>query len=149
MTFVYYKQFFPKTQTLVGKHLHKAVETPIIVHHAVAYLPFPPLFAGLMLLFLNDHLPLGKIANDHSPFSQCASDEVRGFMQTVSLFAALLLRNPFIDLGEMDVSTGFLLALVALGANLVELLVVGAVALEAADVVETSLVGVAHCQRVG
>ena len=63
-------QFFPKAQTLVGKHLHKAVETPIIIHHAVAYLPLAPFLGGLTLLLLDDHLPLGKIANDHSPFSQ-------------------------------------------------------------------------------
>src|SRR5713226_2572922 len=32
----YYREFFPKAQTLVGKYLHKAIETPVIVHHAVA-----------------------------------------------------------------------------------------------------------------
>ena len=83
-------QFFPKAQTLVVKHLHKAVETPIIIHHAVADLPLAPLFVGLALLLLDDHLPLGKIANDHGPFSQSARDEMGGFMQTVPLFAPLL-----------------------------------------------------------
>jgi len=91
IAFVYYMQFFPKAQTLVLKHLHKAVETPIIIYQAVAYLPLALLFGGLVLLFLDDHLPLGKIANDHSPSSQCASDEMGGFMQTVLLFPTLFL----------------------------------------------------------
>jgi len=30
-----YRTFFPKAQTLVNKHLHKAVETPIVVDHSV------------------------------------------------------------------------------------------------------------------
>ena len=67
-------------------------------------------------------------------------------MQTVSLFEALLLSNPFVDLGEMDVPARFLLALVALGAKLVELFVVPAVALEAADVLETALIVHTGCQ---
>ncbi len=140
IAFAYYKQFFPKAHTLVDKHLHKAVETPIIVHHAVAYLPLAPLFGSLALLLLDDHLPLGKIADHHSPFSQSVCDEMGGFMQIVLLFAPLLLRNPLVDLGEVNVAAGFLLALVALGADLIKLFVVVAIALEAADVVKTSLI---------
>src|SRR5713226_4992058 len=47
----------------------------------------------------------------------------------------------------MDVAAGRLLTTVAFGANLVQLLVVPTVALEPADVVETSLVGDPCCQR--
>src|SRR5205085_5271703 len=130
--------------TLVGKHLHKTIEPPIIVHHAVADLPLAPLFAGLMLLLLDDHLPLGKIADHHSPFSQSVRDEMRGFVQTVLLFAALLLRNPLVDCGEMDIPAGILLALVAFGGILVELVIVPAVTLESDDVVEAPLVGIAR-----
>ena len=65
-----YIQFFPKALTLVFQHLHKAVKPPIIIHYTVADLPLALLFAGLALFLLDDHLPLGKIANDHSPFSQ-------------------------------------------------------------------------------
>jgi hypothetical protein len=83
-------QFFPKAQTLVGKHLHKAIEIPIIIHQEVADLPLSFLFRDLTLLFLDDHLPLGKIANDHSPFSQCVNDEMGGFVQIVALFVAFL-----------------------------------------------------------
>ncbi len=72
----YYIQFFPKAQTLVGQHLHKAIETPIIIDHAVAHTPLVPLLAGLVLLLLDDHLPKGAIADHHSPFSQCAGDEM-------------------------------------------------------------------------
>src|SRR5260370_23600454 len=82
---IFYEEFFPKAQTLVDKHLHKAVKTPILIYHAVAQLPFPPLFGSFMLLFLDDHLPLGKIADHHCPFSQCVTDEMGGFVQTVSL----------------------------------------------------------------
>jgi hypothetical protein len=143
---IYDKEFFPKTQTLVGEHLHKARDSPIIVHHTVTYLPLPPLFGDLALLFLDDHLLLGKIADHHSPFSQSVCDEMGGFVQTVSLFVAFLLGNPLVDLGEMNVPAGFLLAFVPFGANLVQLLVVVAVALEAADVVEAPLIGIARRQ---
>ena len=68
--------------------LYKAVESPVIIHQAVADAPFVPLLPGLVLFFLDDHLPLGKIANDHSPFSQSARDEMGGFMQTVALFGS-------------------------------------------------------------
>ncbi len=51
---IFYEEFFPKAQTLVGKHLHKAVETPIIIYHAVAQLPLAPVFGGLMYFqFIN------------------------------------------------------------------------------------------------
>ncbi len=52
------REFIPKARTLVGQHLHKAIETPIIIHHAVAYVPLAPLFRGLPVSFLDDHLPL-------------------------------------------------------------------------------------------
>src|SRR5437879_6595744 len=94
IAFAYDKQFFPKAQTLVTQHLHKAIEPPIIIHYAVTYLSLAPFFGSLFLLLFDDHLPLGKIANDHGPFSQCASDEMRGFMQTVVLLPALFLRHP-------------------------------------------------------
>jgi hypothetical protein len=67
IVFVSDREFFPKAQTLVGKHLHKAIETPIIIHHAVADLPLAPFLGSLVLLPLDDHLPLGKIADDPSP----------------------------------------------------------------------------------
>src|SRR5438874_10664 len=51
-----YREFFPKTQTLVFEHLHKAVESPVIIDHAVADLPLALLFGGLVLLLLDDHL---------------------------------------------------------------------------------------------
>src|SRR5579859_491660 len=96
VTFTYYKEFFPNMQTLVGEHLHKAVETPIIIHQAIAYLPLALFFGGLLLPFLDGHLLLGKIANHHSPFSQSVRDEMGGFMQTVLLFTLLLLRDSFV-----------------------------------------------------
>src|SRR6266851_3378167 len=40
------REFFPVMQTLVGKHLHKAIQTPIIVHQTVADAPLVPLFGG-------------------------------------------------------------------------------------------------------
>ena len=83
-------------QTLVRQHLHKAIETPVIVHHAVAKLSLASLFAGLVLLLFHDHLPLGKIANDHGSFSQSARDKMRRFMQTVPLFVAFLLRDALV-----------------------------------------------------
>src|SRR5258708_5686093 len=57
-----YREFFPKTQTLIGKHLHKTVESPVIIDHSVTDTPLVPLLPGLMLFLRNDHLPLGKIA---------------------------------------------------------------------------------------
>ena len=146
IAFAYYRECFPKAQTLVFEHLHKAIETPIIIHQAVADTSLVPIFGDLMLLLLDDHLPLGKIANDNSPLSQSVRDEMGGFVQTVTLLAALLLSNPLVDSREMEIPAGFLLAAVAFGAEFVELLVVPAIALESADVVEASLVVKACCQ---
>src|SRR6266704_6928790 len=128
-------------QTLVCKHLHKSVETPIIIHQAVADVPLGSLFGGLVLPFFHDHLPLGKIADHHSPFSQSVRDEMGGFVQTVLLLAALLLCNPLVDVGEMKVAARFLFALVPFGTKLIQLLVVVTIALKAANVVEAALVG--------
>ncbi len=140
IAFTYKIQFFPKQQTLVGKHLHKAVESLIIIHHAVPNVSFSPLFGGLALVFVHDHLLLRKITDDHSSFSQCARDEMRRFVQTVSLFVALLLGNAFVDLREMDVAARFLFALIALRADFIQLLVVPPITFEAANVVEPALV---------
>jgi hypothetical protein len=137
---IYYREFFPKAQTLVGQHLHKAIEPPIIICHAVAYLPLAPFFGGLVPLILDDHLPLGEIADHHSPFSQSVCDEMGGFMQTVLLLTPLLLCYPLIHLGEMDVAAGLLLALVPFRADFIQLFVVPAVALKSTDVVEAPLV---------
>jgi len=98
IAFTYYKQVFPNALAVVFKQMHKALEPPVIIHHAVA------------------HLRL-----------------------------ALLLSYAFVDTREMEVTPGLLLALVALGAILVQLLVAGAIDLEAADVVEAALIAVAHC----
>src|SRR5256884_9300086 len=117
-------------QTLVGKHLHKAVEPPIIIYHTVTDAPLVPLFGGLLSFFLNDHLPLGKIADYHSPFSQLVCDEMRSFMQPVSLFVRLAFGDPLVHLGEMDVPACFLLAAVTLGRTLVKLFVVLSVAID-------------------
>jgi hypothetical protein len=48
-----YREFFPIMQTLVPKHLHKAVESPVIIDHAVTDTPLPPLLGGLLFLFLD------------------------------------------------------------------------------------------------
>src|SRR5690242_20345145 len=64
MAFADDKEFFPNMQTLIGKYLHKAIETPIIIYQTVTNLSFSPFFAGLMFLFLDDHLPLGKIRSE-------------------------------------------------------------------------------------
>src|SRR5947209_4994787 len=148
IAFINAMQFFPKAQTLVVKHLHKAIETPIIIDHTVTYLSLALFLGGLVLLFLDDHLPLGKIADHHSPFSQSVCDQMGGFMQTVLLFAPLLLGNALIDSSEINIAAGFLLALVPFRANLIQLFVVVAVALEAADVVEAPLIGVACRKRL-
>lgn len=69
-------------------------------------------------------------------------------MQTVLLLAPLLLSDTLIDPREMEILAGFLLTPVAFGTNLIELLVIPAIALEAADVVETALVVHAGGQRL-
>jgi hypothetical protein len=105
-------QFFPKVQTLVGEHLHKTIESPIIIYQVIAYVSLAPFFAGLALLLFDDHLPKGAIANHHSPFSQCASDKMGSLVQTVLLLAALLLSNALVDTREMDVAARLFLAFV-------------------------------------
>ena len=54
--------------TLVLKHLHKAVQAPIIEDGAMQ--GARPLVVGF-----GDHLPLGEIANHHGAFNQSASDD--------------------------------------------------------------------------
>ena len=93
-----------------------------------------------MLLFLDDHLPLGKIANDNSSFSQFASDKARGFMQIVPVCVARAFGHTLVPIREKDVAARLLLAPVPFRADFVQLFVVPAIALEAADVVEASLV---------
>ena len=113
IAFAYYIQFFPKAQTLVLEHLHKAIESSIIIDHAIAHASLVLLFMSLMLLLGNDHLPLGKIANHHSPFSESVCDKMGGFVQTVLLFVALAFRHPLIHSGETNVAARLLLALIA------------------------------------
>jgi hypothetical protein len=73
IAFVLKIEFFPKAQTLVDQHLHKAVEPPIIIHQAVAYPSLVSLLTSFLLVFLDDHLQLGKIANDRERLEPAAS----------------------------------------------------------------------------
>src|SRR5260370_70634 len=57
-------------------------------------------------------------------------------------------RTPLGDAGEMGVAAGFFFALVWLGGDFMDLLVIPAVALETADAVEASLVVHPCCQRL-
>src|SRR6266851_5182962 len=123
IAFIDDRKCFPKAQTLIGKHLHKAVESPIIIHQAVAQASLVSLFTSFMLLFLDDHLPLGKIADDNSSFSQFASDEMGCFVQTVLLLLALLFRDTFVRFREMNIPMGLFLAPISLGTDFVQLFV--------------------------
>jgi hypothetical protein len=93
----------------------------------------------LVLMGFHDHLPLGKIANHHGAFNQPVSDEMRGFVQTVTLFSAFTLRHALVDLAEVNMPPRTFLAAVALRSYLVKLVVVPVVALEAANSVDTPL----------
>jgi hypothetical protein len=143
IAFTYYMQFFPNTQALVFEHLHKTVETPIIVDHPIANLPFPLLFRGLLFLLVHDHLPLGKITDDHSSFSQSVRDKRGGFVQTVVLFAAFAFGDALVHVREINVTSRLLLTSISLRADFVQLFVVPAIALEPANVVEAALITVA------
>src|SRR5713101_8958699 len=146
IAFIYDMQFFPIQQTLVGKHLHKAVEAPIIIDHAVTDFAFFPLFGGLVLLFLDDHLPLGKITDDNSSFSQFARDEMGCFVQTVLLLLALLFRDTFVRFREMNIPMGLFLAPISLGTDFVQLFVIPLIAFEPTDMVEPASIAIAGCQ---
>jgi hypothetical protein len=100
-----YKEFFPIEQTLIFKHPHKTVESPIIIYHTVAIPPLSFFLVSLVLFFRKDRLPLGKIADHHSPFSQSVRDKIRCFVQTVLLLVTLLFRDALIYLREMDIPT--------------------------------------------
>ena len=95
-----------------------------------------------------DHLPLGQVPHHNSAFNQCVDYEMTCFVQTVAALVALALRDALIDPGEVDVASRLLLAAVPFGAKLVQLLVVPAGALEAADVVEPASSVVADGQRL-
>ena len=84
-------QRFPKAFTFVRQHLHEAVETPIIVDQAIPEFPLAPFFGGLVFLFRDHHLPLGKVPYHDSAFSHSGGDQMRGFMMTILLFASFLL----------------------------------------------------------
>ena len=115
LAFIEDYQDFPSQDAFVGKHLHEAREPPIVIDR--------PMEGFLMLgMLLGDHLPLLKISDHHSPFNQFVSDEMRGFLQTVTTLVALLFRNPLMHLGEVDIPAGLLFAAVPLGADLVQLL---------------------------
>jgi len=47
--------------------------------------------APFLLMGFGAHLSLGKIANHHGAFNQSGGDEMRGFVQTVTLFGAFAL----------------------------------------------------------
>lgn len=87
--------------------MHKAVETPIIRHHAVTYFALALFFRGLVLMLFDDCLLLGEIVTDHGPFSQCVSHEMEGFVQTVLWLAMVFLGHPLVGIGEMKGSTRF------------------------------------------
>jgi hypothetical protein len=82
-------------------------------------------------MLLGDHLPLGKISDHHRAFNQSVSDEMGGFVQTVTALVALLFGDPPVDLRKMNVPARFLFAVISLGADLVEVLVVPLMPLEA------------------
>ena len=84
MAFILDFQHFPSENTLVGEHLDKLVQTPIVVHAAMQ---------GFLMLgvLLGDHLPLLKMSDHHSPFNQFVSDEMGGLVQTVTALVALFL----------------------------------------------------------
>jgi hypothetical protein len=105
------------------------------------------LLRAFLLVSFHDHLPLGKVANHHGAFNQSVSDEMRGFVQTVTLFVAFALRDALIDLTQMEVPARLLLAEIALRANLVELPVVPLMAPEATNVVDAPLL--VHARRQG
>jgi hypothetical protein len=65
---IYDIQCFPKAQTLVREHLHKAVESPIIIHQAVAYLSLAPFFGGLLFFLFDDPSASGKDHRSPQPF---------------------------------------------------------------------------------
>ena len=131
-------QCFPVQQTLVGKHLHKARETPIIVNQTVSDLPLASFLRSFLLVCFENHLLLGKIANDHSAFSQSVGDKMRCFVQTVALFAAFAFGYALVDLGEIHVSPRFLFTAIALGSKLIQLLVVPTIPFEPTNVIKLS-----------
>src|SRR5262245_23425661 len=83
-------QFLPSMPTLVGKHLHKSIDAPVVEYRPVT-------IAMLLLVSLGDHLPLGEIADHHGAFNQSVGDEMRGFVQAVTLFVALPFGHTLID----------------------------------------------------
>src|SRR5437667_4096607 len=92
-------------------------------------------------------MPCGKITDHNSSLNHFVSNEVGRFMHTVLLLVAFLFRDAFVDFAEMDVPPRLLLALVALGADLVELFVVPASTLKAAHLVDSALIVHAGGQR--
>jgi hypothetical protein len=91
IAFAYLHEYFPSEHTLVGEHLHKAIQAPVIEDR-------PMLCFQMFLMFLRDHLPLGKVSDHNSSLNQFVSDETGGFMQTITTLGTLLLGDALVDL---------------------------------------------------
>src|SRR5579859_7315874 len=97
-------------------------------------------------MFLHDHLPLTQITNHNGSLNQFVRDEMRRFVQRVTLLVALLLCHPLVDLGEVNVSPRLLLAFGTLRSDFVKLFVVGTSAFKATHMIEATLLVHSSCQ---
>ena len=112
VAFILYNQFFPVQLAFVGEHLGERVQAPIVKHSSIEG------FLALLVL-PHDHLPLTQITDHDSSLNQFVSDEMRGFVQAITLLVALLLSNALVDLAQMEISTRLFLAFVAFGTDFV------------------------------
>ncbi len=103
IAFINHVQVFPEALTFVRQHLHKSIDSPIIVDQAISDLPLASLLGDLLLLLFDHHLSRGKIAYDDSAFSQSIGYEMRGFMMTILLLAPFLFGNLFVLIAELEI----------------------------------------------
>src|SRR5947209_16062694 len=99
-------------------------------------------------MLFHDHLPLTQITNHNSSLNQLVSNEMRRFVQAITLLVAFLLGNALVNLAQVNIPARFLLALVPLCPDFVELFVVPLTAFEPANGVEPILFIDASCQRL-
>ena len=82
----------------VLEHFREGGESPIIEDGSIQ------VFVALRML-TRDHLSLTQITNHNSSLNQFVSNEMRRFVQRVSLLVAFLLSNPLVNVAQVNVPT--------------------------------------------
>jgi hypothetical protein len=113
----------------IGEHLNKGIQPPIVKNSSIE------MFVALLVLFHN-HLSLRQISHHNSSLNQFVANQMTCFVERVTLLTALFLGDAPVNLAQVDVPFGLLLAFVAFRSDFIELTVVPSGAFEPAHVID-------------